>query len=102
MGNRHSTTRELYVVGDNYNGWLGLGHFNFAFSKKGHSNNVKELKKWNNNNMKIDCLYIGDRFAIFKNNKNKYFACGYNDNGQCAVDSSENEISQLTKITYFM
>eukprot|EP01084_Bolivina_argentea_P184256 317821_1 len=89
MGHQYSTN-ELFIVGDNEKGWLGLGNFD----------EVKELKQWDNN-MKIDCLYIGNGFTIFKNNENEYFGCGMNSEGQCAIGKFCDKISELTMINYF-
>eukprot|EP01084_Bolivina_argentea_P184257 317823_1 len=89
MANKYSAN-ELYIVGWNEEGHLGLGN----------CNNVKELKQWDNN-MKIDCLYIGNGFTIFKNNENEYFGCGSNQQGQCAIGKFCDKISELTMINYF-
>eukprot|EP01084_Bolivina_argentea_P154016 268502_1 len=89
MGHQYSTNK-LFIVGNNSKGYLGIGN----------CDEVKELKEWDNN-MEIDCLYIGYGFTIFKNNENEYFGCGRNKQGQCAIGKFCDNIRELTMIKYF-
>eukprot|EP01084_Bolivina_argentea_P016240 30418_1 len=53
------------------------------------------------NDMKIKHIHTGYRFTIYCDEQDNYFACGYNENGECALDIHDEKICKLTTINYF-
>jgi len=78
---------ELYVMGQNTQGYLGVGNTADQYSLIYSASNVKKVFSSSQG------VYINDRVAFILKNNNELYSCGYNEFGQLGLGHNQAKYS---------